>query len=247
MQRANASSKPSTPISEPAAKRIRTDTGYTPGTSATNTPTSEKRLYFPTPAQTQASPLQTYQSSGVTETQWIIASSVPHESPPQQPLATEHAEADSEEESNARQTYGNFKRKRRVTTTAAADNAHHGAAYSIRPLSEDEADSVDEDLDSDDEDNDDNDDEAEDDEHANSRAATRRRKAAAMSGEDLDRIDLRQSQYTKSKGTLNPHGGGGNSNGSGKNNSNKKVYNKRGANAGKKAGRQRQTSRKRPE
>lgn len=220
MQRANASSKCNSPLSEPSAKRIRTETGYTPATSATNTPTSEKRVYFPTPAQiqTQASPVQTYQLGGVIETQWVIATPAPV-SPP--PFDVKSDETESEEENSARQTYGNFKRQKRTTTTNTSDNATRGAAHSIRPLSEDEADSIDGASDTDDNDSD-------EDEHAQSRSVTRKKKAAAMTGEDLDRIDLRNSQYTQSKGTLNPHhGSGGSSN-------NKKVYNKRGASMGKK-------------
>lgn len=173
MQRANASSKSNSPLSEPSAKRIRTEAGYTPATSATNTPTSEKRVYFPTPAQiqTQASPVPTYQLGGVLETQWVIATRAPV-SPP--PFDVKSDETESEEENSARQTYGNFKRQKRTTTTNTSDNATRGAAHSIRPLSEDEADSIDGASDTDDNDSDEDD----EDEHAQSRSVTRKKESS---------------------------------------------------------------------
>ena len=128
MQRAANTNSPrvTTPLSEPALKRRKTDHTTTPDSSTPTTPVSEPRLYVDradiraaTKAQALADELAANRralqgfANNTTETQWVLNVNVPGQLNGSVPKEDESMSEDEEDEwsaTNGRQTYGSFKR-----------------------------------------------------------------------------------------------------------------------------------------
>lgn len=205
MQKASAVNtprKPSTPATEPALKRRKTDHATTPDSSGPPTPASDSRLYADrselraaTKAQAVAEALAAEKraqqgfANNTIETQWVLDVSIPaaQNGTAEDEILEDEDEEDEWAESNGRQTYGSFKRKKKGTTSATAtptSSKKDPDAYLNGLLSSDDEGE----LDSDDIDSD--------------TGAARRNKRKSNAVDDdaaLDRVDLSKSSYAKSK------------------------------------------------
>lgn len=223
MQRASnvnrTSSQPTTPNSEPPPKRRRTDDS--PLSSGPPTPATESKIFVDRSdvrAALKAESVlegisnQHAAANATYETQWVLDVHIPM-SVQKSVLATEReeeGETSGEEdvwaESNGRQTYGSFRRKKRVSTgvSSKTNTPKYGPEHV--------------DLDVEDEDEDDTEessdgevsDEGEDAADTLTKSQQRKRRAAAMDYTDeralaaLDKVDLAKSSYAKSKGAFLP-------------------------------------------
>lgn len=208
MQRASSTTQhPITPASETSFKRRKTD--HTPDSSVPTTPVSEPKAFVDRSevqaalkaesayeALVAARRAETGFGSNEYETRWVLDVNIPAHNGVN---ATEEGEESSEDEeddwveSNGRQTYGSYKRKRNAgTTSSTADNpARDSNAIDLISGEEEDEDEF-------------TDDNSEDDPSTPSRL--KKRKAAAMDLTDqaamsaLDNVDLSRSSYARSKG-----------------------------------------------
>lgn len=201
MQRAaNSNSRsqpPTTPSSEPSAKRQKIDA--TPTSSNVTTPDSEYKSFadrtaiqaaLKAEANTEAAARARHMLDG-GETQWILHVDLP----PQTQVG--EGEMTSEDEIDwvspgGRQTYGPFKRRKKVEQVGKPSSSQNDHNLSVSSDSGDE--SSDSGLSS----------RSQDDETTDAPTVGQSnfKHKAGLTDEDLDKIDLSKSSYARSKGTL---------------------------------------------
>lgn len=208
MQRAsNTNNTPTTPASEPTAKRRKTD--HTPDSSVPSTPASDTRVFADRSELKAAIKAESAYEALVAarraelgfgnnkyETQWVLDVNIPVQNGTNNTAEDDDSSEDEEDdwaESNGRQTYGSYKRKKNTGTTTSSTNASGNVSNSIDLISDEEGEE-------DDFDDDDSDDDRTTPSHQ------KKGKAAAMDLTDeaamsaLDNVDLARSSYARSKG-----------------------------------------------
>lgn len=213
--RAISTSQPTTPGSEPALKRQKTD--HTPDSSVPTTPATEPRAYVSRSdikaalqaeatfeALARAKRAELGFGHNEYETEWVLNVPVPNANNLNGQTDEDSENESEDEETTGRQTYGGYKRHKKTTTSTSTP-----ASKTNTPAQSYKFDDFDSD---DDEEDGSSDGEIDSDEDTGVHGSGRKRKANQIDEVDeramsaLDRVDLSKTGYAKAKGAT-PSGG----------------------------------------
>lgn len=213
--RATSTSQPTTPVSEPASKRQKTD--HTPESSVPTTPATEPRAYVSRSdvkaalqaeatfeALARAKRAELGFGHNEYETEWVLNVPVPNTNNVNGQNDEESEDETEDEGTTGRQPYGGYKRHKKNATSASTP-----ASKTNTPAQSYKFD----DFDSDDEEEDGSSDgEIDSDNDTGTYGSGKKRKANQIDEADetamsaLDRVDLSKTGYAKAKGAT-PSGG----------------------------------------